>query len=351
MADIFISYKKEDAGRVVRIVEGLRKEGFTVWWDHGIAPGSSWDQAIQKELEAAKLVIAVWSELSVSAPWVKEEAAFGKQRGTLLPVRIDDVEPPLGFGLIQMADLSHWDGDIEDETWDHFIEAAKATIAGEPVHGLEKPVRRKNPLVKLLPIMALVVVVAGAGLYALAKLSSVSGVSVDYGDGTTSTYSRGGPAKPTEAEEQMFQKAVESRLKSDYLDYLRAYGQGFYAEQVRNDVLPFCAFEQHDVWKPNSVQQALRGVSHDTSIGSQDKKFASQKDACDAAKQSVEGLAERACRLIATNSQGRNGQHSLEWQDCDCSYLEAGETWMCSVDPTYSCSWEMKSFENVEVCG
>ena len=27
MADIFISYKKEDAGRVVRIVEGLRKEG------------------------------------------------------------------------------------------------------------------------------------------------------------------------------------------------------------------------------------------------------------------------------------------------------------------------------------
>ncbi|MEM6625797.1 MAG: TIR domain-containing protein, partial [Pseudomonadota bacterium] len=47
MADIFVSYKKEDAGRVVRIVEGLRAEGLSVWWDHGIAPGSQWDQTIQ----------------------------------------------------------------------------------------------------------------------------------------------------------------------------------------------------------------------------------------------------------------------------------------------------------------
>jgi len=34
MADIFISYKKEDAGRVIRMVEALRAEGFDVWWDH-----------------------------------------------------------------------------------------------------------------------------------------------------------------------------------------------------------------------------------------------------------------------------------------------------------------------------
>ena len=39
MADIFISYKKEDAGRVIRMVEALRAEGFDVWWDHGIKAG------------------------------------------------------------------------------------------------------------------------------------------------------------------------------------------------------------------------------------------------------------------------------------------------------------------------
>ena len=66
MADIFISYKKEDAGRVIRMVEALRAEGFDVWWDHGIKAGSEWDRSIHKELYAAKVVIAIWSNASVN---------------------------------------------------------------------------------------------------------------------------------------------------------------------------------------------------------------------------------------------------------------------------------------------
>ncbi len=100
MADIFISYKKEDAGRVIRMVEALRAEGFDVWWDHGIKAGSEWDRSIHKELYAARVVIAIWSNASVAAPWVKEEATVGKSRGILVPARIDDVDPPLGFMMI-----------------------------------------------------------------------------------------------------------------------------------------------------------------------------------------------------------------------------------------------------------
>ena len=111
MADIFISYKKEDAGRVIRMVEALRAEGFDVWWDHGIKAGTEWDRSIHKELYAAKVVIAIWSNASVAAPWVKEEATVGKSRGVLVPARIDDVDPPLGFMMIQAADLVDWSGD------------------------------------------------------------------------------------------------------------------------------------------------------------------------------------------------------------------------------------------------
>ena len=360
MADIFISYKKEDAGRVVRIVEGLREEGFTVWWDHGIAPGSSWDQTIQKELEAAKLVIAVWSELSVSAPWVKEEAQFGKQRGKLLPVRIDDVEPPLGFGLIQMADLSHWDGDIEDATWDHFIEAAKATIEGKPVHGLEKPVKRKNPILKLLPIAALVTLVAGAGAYALYALSSVESISVENSDGTSSAYSRSGPAKPTEAENAMFAKAQDTTLRDDYLEYLRIYPNGAYADKIRDQILPFCESEQRDYWKEMSTNvegneggQRMRGVStgQSTSVGSDDLVFATRESACESAKKDVQRTADVTCRSFVRNNKSRNPEYTLTWpDDCDCKYLEAGETWLCSVDPQFVCDWEALTFEYIQVC-
>ena len=125
MADIFISYKKEDAGRVIRMVEALRADGFDVWWDHGIKAGSEWDRSIHKELYSAKVVIAIWSNASVAAPWVKEEATVGKNRGVLVPAKIDDVDPPLGFMMIQAADLTGWSGDRNDPRWAFFLEAVR----------------------------------------------------------------------------------------------------------------------------------------------------------------------------------------------------------------------------------
>ena len=130
MADIFISYKKEDAGRVIRMVEALRAEGFDVWWDHGIKAGTEWDRSIHKELYAAKVVIAIWSNASVAAPWVKEEATVGKSRGVLVPARIDDVDPPLGFMMIQAADLVDWHGDRADPRWAHFLDAVRGILTG-----------------------------------------------------------------------------------------------------------------------------------------------------------------------------------------------------------------------------
>src|SRR5258705_8324592 len=139
MADIFISYKKEDAGRVIRMVEALRAEGFDVWWDHGIKAGSEWDRSIHKELYSAKVVIAIWSDASVAAPWVKEEAMVGKNRGVLVPARIDAVDPPLGFMMIQAADLVDWHGDRADPRWAHFLDAVRGILTGGSGLGTAAP--------------------------------------------------------------------------------------------------------------------------------------------------------------------------------------------------------------------
>ena len=360
MADIFVSYKKEDAGRVVRIVEGLRAEGFSVWWDHGIAPGSQWDQTIQKELEAAELVVAIWSELSVSAPWVKEEAGVGKAKGRLLPVRIDNVMPPLGFGLIQMADLIDWDGDLEDNGWDHFIEAARATIAGEPVKGLERPVRQTNRLLKFLPIIALMLLVAGSGIWAMNKLLSISEATFEYADGSNSTISRQKPSAPSQAEKDMFAKAQDSKLRADYLDYLRVYARGAYADRVREEILPFCANEERQIWKQMSTDvngsggQRLRGVSTGAvglAVGSDDIVHATQDQACQAARKDVEQTASLTCEGFERGATNRNAQYTLVWPDeCDCKFIDAGNTWICSVDPQFICDWEAQTVEFVELC-
>lgn len=350
MADIFISYKKEDAGRVIRIVEGLRAEGFSVWWDHGITPGSSWDQMIQTELSAAKIVVAVWSKMSVSAPWVKEEAMTGKHRGTLVPVRIDDINPPLGFCLIQFADLIDWDGDIEDKHWDFFIESVRATMDGRPVEGLEKPAPKKK---NLLPILAAVAVLIGiigsAGVFAFNSLTMAS-VERNPDGSTTVSYSREGPAPPGEAEQALFDTAQETALKEDYQDYLRSFPQGYYARQIREEILPLCKPEQRDIWRRQQAGQMLVGVSDTSDAAGNTVTFQDEVKACASAKQNVENDANRYCRGFAAGTDARNAQTAMEWIDCECTTIEAtGDVW-CKVEPTYSCVWEVKSFEFVEVC-
>ncbi|MEO0466955.1 MAG: toll/interleukin-1 receptor domain-containing protein [Pseudomonadota bacterium] len=348
MADIFISYKKEDAGRVVRIVEGLRAEGLTVWWDHGIAPGNQWDQTIQRELNAAKCVVAVWSDDSVHAPWVKEEAGVGKARGALVPIRIDEVDPPLGFGLIQFADLMEWDGDIEDPHWDFFIESIKAVMSGEAIAGLEKPAaRRKMPFLPIMALLALAVIAGGGALGWQQGWFNGSSVSTtSNGSMTVSTRS----AAPSDAEENMFQAAQETRLKTDYQDFLRSFPDGFYAQRVREQILPFCEGETRKQWTQNPVPigQMFRASSQTNPLDSDTLLHPSEAAACAQAKTNYENDADRYCRTIASSSETRNIDVSINHAECDCQ--ENSGQFFCFVDSNYSCAYEMNMDTFVEVC-
>jgi len=102
MSDIFVSYKAEDRRRVEPLVRALEADGFTVWWDAQIAGGAEWREDIQAHLDSARCVLVVWSRRSVgrAGRFVREEASRAQRLGTYLPVRIDRVEPPLGFGEI-----------------------------------------------------------------------------------------------------------------------------------------------------------------------------------------------------------------------------------------------------------
>jgi len=112
MNEIFISYKREDEVRVGRLVRALETAGLSPWWDRGLAGGENWRSQIQNALDAAKCVIVVWTNQSVgpAGDFVRDEAMQAKRRGVLVPVMLDKVDPPLGFGEVQAIDLSHWKG-------------------------------------------------------------------------------------------------------------------------------------------------------------------------------------------------------------------------------------------------
>jgi hypothetical protein len=338
MSDIFISYKKEDAGRVVRIVEALRAEGLSVWWDHGIAPGSNWDRTIQEQLDKAKAVVAVWSELSRDAPWVKEESGVGKNRGILVPILIDDVEPPLGFGLIQAVDLVGWSGDKKDPRWLAFTGALKAVMSGQKPQGVDAPLTRraKKQNTAAFVIVAAIAVVGAliaAGLLLRPQQNVVTGPGI-------------GPAGPvTPAEQKLWNKATEDKTRAAFQSYLVAHPNGAYATRAR-DALLTCRTETREVWKetPFPSNQATRGV------GTVPDNGKTQAEACAFAKAMATKQAQTNCEAIAAGGNFRNPQWTASERDCSCESASPGVT-VCIVDQPATCRWEAKIPEQTEICG
>jgi serine/threonine-protein kinase len=137
--DVFVSYKAEDRVRLKPLVAALEAEGFSVWWDAQIGAGIRWREDIQQHLDNAKCVIVAWSKLSVGpgGSFVRDEATRAQRRGAYLPVRIDDVEPPLGFGEVQALSLKGWKGSSEDPRFRALAEAVRGCVAGEMTQGFD----------------------------------------------------------------------------------------------------------------------------------------------------------------------------------------------------------------------
>jgi hypothetical protein len=107
---------------------------------------------IAEALASARCVVVVWSRDSVGSSWVREEADEGRKRGVLIPVLIDEVNPPLGFGRIQAARMIEWDRAPESEAFQKLAADVTAVI-GAHLPGIRRPTpprRRHENMWRLL---------------------------------------------------------------------------------------------------------------------------------------------------------------------------------------------------------
>ena len=139
--DVFISYASEDRERIIPIIELLQEHGWSVWWDHSIPPGRTFDEVIEEAIDAAKCVVVVWTKTSVRSRWVKTEASEGNQRRILVPVQLDPVRIPLEFRRIQASQLMDWAGDFNDPEAQKLVQSI-STILGTHPNG-DKPFNKK----------------------------------------------------------------------------------------------------------------------------------------------------------------------------------------------------------------
>lgn len=168
MADIFISYARDDRDRVAPIASALEEEGYTVWWDFDLTPGSTFQNVISENLRGAKCVLVVWSKASINSQWVKEESDDGKRRDILVPAMIDDVEIPLGFRMIQAADLRKWKNDYHDPQWVHLVTQIRLVVQGlNPVTQPYRPRIRWGRAIRRRLVDITVGVITGVGAFYL----------------------------------------------------------------------------------------------------------------------------------------------------------------------------------------
>jgi hypothetical protein len=108
MADLFLSYAREDRECAELLARALSSRGYSVWWDRRIPVGRSFSEVIEQELDQARCVIVLWSQHTIRSQWVQSEAEEAARRNVLVPVRIEDVRPPLEFRRLHAADLFDW---------------------------------------------------------------------------------------------------------------------------------------------------------------------------------------------------------------------------------------------------
>jgi adenylate cyclase len=130
MADVFISYARADRDRAAPLVAAIKRAGWSVWWDPQIAPGQEFDGRIEAELEAARVVVVIWTPTSVTSRWVRGEARFGADRGILVPVRFDEAALPIDVRAIYTTDLDGWAEDPAAPQLQEVLRALDAILSG-----------------------------------------------------------------------------------------------------------------------------------------------------------------------------------------------------------------------------
>ena len=140
MANVFLSYAREDRGfaeALARIVERAEHE---VWWDRHVGAGAEFSTEIEGALERSDAVLVLWSAASAKSPWVRDEAAIGRDTGRLVPVTLDGSQPPIGFRQFQTLDLTGWKSSKRDARVAALLDAI-AQVARQSAENDGKPER------------------------------------------------------------------------------------------------------------------------------------------------------------------------------------------------------------------
>jgi hypothetical protein len=160
VADIFIACSRLDLDRVKPISDRLSSLGYSVWCDSGAALAHP--DEIERELDAAKAVLAVWSANAANTVSAIAQASDALDAGKLLQLRIDAAPPP-PFDAIATADVSGGEWGVLEDALKRLVRNGEAPSHETRAPGLLAHTPAAGaPLLLTIALVAVLAAFAGA---------------------------------------------------------------------------------------------------------------------------------------------------------------------------------------------
>jgi len=337
---VFVSYARVDLPRVAPLVQILETCGFRVWWDQALDVGGQWRRQIAVALEDSGCVIVVWTENSVrsDATFVHDEAAKGQRRGLLLPVRLDDVSPPLGFGEIQAIDLTHWKGDRRDASLTNLCAAVAAVLDGRPAPAAKlPPIVRRTMYGGLVTLLGVALIV---GLNPFGVQEAACGAPLFHPYLSDACGALGLGHRPARAEREAW-RTVDLRNCAAIREHLQQFPGGAYRERAAS-LIAARKLVNRDEWRPITQHLVLNVLPGERTY----------RDQTSAQAASLARAAEDAadlCRGFLASSNYKLEASAASVRRWDCTRVSGGAT--CGFVGDAVCTLQQRHTVQEERCG
>ena len=97
---IFVSYSHEDSELVFPELKWLKDQGFNIWYDEGISPGSTWRQELAESLKNSDLFLLFVTPASATSDNCLKEVNYALDEGRgILPIHLTSTKLPEGLKL------------------------------------------------------------------------------------------------------------------------------------------------------------------------------------------------------------------------------------------------------------
>jgi formylglycine-generating enzyme required for sulfatase activity len=130
LADIFLSYAREDLAKARQLAVALETQGWSVFWDRtALLAGQDFEEVIEQAIKQAGCMIVAWSAASKRSDWVRGEANIGRERKILVPILFETIEPPIAFRALHTENFAGWNGDMNSDEFNKLQRAVTRLVS------------------------------------------------------------------------------------------------------------------------------------------------------------------------------------------------------------------------------